>query len=85
MQNYKAELWFVDEIRRAEYDSNAMNIIHLSLNCDEFFKVSACTMIKEMWDLIQMTHEGTSEIRRARKYFLIQEYETFRIQQGETI
>ena len=79
------ESWFVDEIRRAEYEFKAMNIIHLSLNCDEFFRVLACTMTKEMWDLIQVTHEGTSEVRRARKNSLIHEYGTFQMQQGETI
>ena len=42
-------------------------------------------MTKEIWDLIQMTHEDTLEIRRARKNSLIQEYETFQMQQGETI
>ena len=26
------ESWFVEEIRRAKYDSKAMNIIHSSLN-----------------------------------------------------
>ena len=30
------ESWSVDEIRRVEYKSKAMNIIHSSLNCDEF-------------------------------------------------
>ena len=38
-----------------------------------------------MWDLIQVTHEGTLEVRRARKNSLIQEFETFRMKQGETI
>ena len=53
------ESWFVDEIRRAKYDSKAMNIIHFTLNCDEFFRVLAYSTTKEMWDLIQVTHEGT--------------------------
>ena len=39
-----------------------------------------------MWDLTQvMTHEGTPEVRRARKNSLIQGYETFQMQQGELI
>ena len=36
-----------------------MNIIHLSLNYDDFFRISTGTTTKEMWDLIQVTHEGT--------------------------
>ena len=32
-----------------------------------------------------MTHKGTSDVKRARKYALIQEYEMFRMQTGESI
>jgi len=38
-----------------------------------------------MWDILEVTHEGTTEVKRARKYALIQEYELFRMQQGESI
>jgi len=38
-----------------------------------------------MWDILEVTHEGTSEVKRARKHALIQEYELFRMQKGETL
>lgn len=60
-------------IRIGEYNSKVTNIIHSSLNSNEFLRVSACTITKEMWDLIQVTHEGTLEVRRAQKNSLIQE------------
>jgi len=41
---------------------------------DEFFRVSQCKNAKEMWDALEVTHEGTSEVKRARKHALIQEY-----------
>ena len=59
------EPWSTEEIRRGEYDSKAMNIIHSLLNSGEFFRVFVCTTAKEMSDLIQFTHEGTSEVRKA--------------------
>jgi len=55
------------------------------LSCDEFFKVSQCSSAKEMWDILEVTHERTNDVKRARKYALIQEYELFRMQKGETI
>jgi len=73
------ESWSQEVIRRAKYDSKVMNNIHSSLNCDEFFKGSACTMTKEIWNLIQVTREGTLEVRRARNNAFIQEYETFQM------
>jgi len=55
------------------------------LNLDEFFRVSQCSSAKEMWDILEATHEGTTDVKRARKHALIQEYELFRMQQGESI
>jgi len=63
----------------------AKNIITSALNLDEFFKVSRCSSTKEMWDILEVTHEGTSDVKRARMDALIQEYELFRLQAGETI
>jgi len=38
-----------------------------------------------MWDTLEVTHEGTNDVKRARKHALIQEYEMFRMQKGKTI
>jgi len=32
-----------------------------------------------------VTHEGTNDVKRARKHVLIQEYELFKMKQGESI
>ena len=77
--------WNDEERRRAQYDCNAKNIITSSLSMDEFFRVSQCKNAKEMWDVLEVTHEGTSEVKRARKHALIQEYELFKMQKGESI
>jgi len=38
-----------------------------------------------MWDTLEVTHEGTNEVKRAWKHTLIQEYEMFRMLKGETV
>ena len=40
---------------------------------------------KEMWDTLEVTHEGTNDVKRARKHTLILEYEMFRMLKGESI
>jgi len=77
--------WTVDENRRAQYDVKARNIISSALTLDEFNKISVCTSAREMWEILRVTHEETDDVKRARKNSLIQEYEMFRMQQGETI
>jgi len=60
-------------------------MITSTLNSDEFFIVSQCASTKEIWDILKVTHEGTTDVKRARKHALIQEYELFKMLKGETI
>jgi len=71
--------------KKVQYDYVVKNIITSALNLNEFFRVSHYNSAKEMWDILEVTHEGTTDVKRARKHALIQEYELFRMQQGETI
>ncbi|XP_068499983.1 uncharacterized protein [Phaseolus vulgaris] len=61
------------------------NIITSTLNSDEFFRISQCASAKEMWDTLEVTHEGTNDVKKARKHTLIQKYEMFRMLKGESI
>ncbi len=38
-----------------------------------------------MWDTLQVTHEGTNDVKRSRINTLTHEYELFRMNQNETI
>jgi len=73
------------ENKKMQYDCIAKNIITSALNLDEFFRVSQCSSAKEMWDIFEVTQEGTTDVKRACKHALIQEYELFSMQPGETI
>ena len=77
--------WIEEESRRAQYDCNPKNILMSSMNIDEFFPVSQCKSFKERWKVLEVTHEGTNDVKKARKHALVQEYELFKIQQGESI
>jgi len=76
--------WNESESKKAQSDCINKNIITFALNSDEFFRVSQCGSTKEMWDILEATHECTIDVKRARKHALIQEYEMFRILKRET-
>jgi len=67
------------ENKHVQYDCQAKNIITPTLNLDEFLRVSQCSSAKVMWDILEVTHEGTTDVKRARKHAMIQEYELFKI------
>ena len=54
-----------------EPDCIAKNITTFALNSDEFFKVLQCASAKEMYDILEVTHEGTTDVKIARKHALI--------------
>ena len=85
-ENFPKEFsqWTFDENKRAHYDVKAKNIIYSTLKLDEFYRISMCESAKEMWDVLEVTHEGTDEVKRARKNTLIQEYEMFTMKLGKT-
>ena len=77
--------WNETERRKAQHDLVAKNIITSALTMDEFFRISQCKSAKEMWEVLEVTHEGTEDVKRSRKHALIQEYELFRMQPEESI
>ena len=79
------EQWDEDERRRVQYNLKAKNIITSALGMDEYFRVSDCKTAKEMWDTLQVTHEGTTDVKRSRINTLTHEYELFIMNQNETI
>jgi len=48
---------------------------------DEFFRIYQCKSAKDMWGALEVTHEGTNDVKRARKHAFIQEYKLFKMQQ----
>ena len=52
---------------------------------NEYFRVSNCRNAKEIWDTLQVTHEGTTDVKISRINTLTHEYELFRMNQNETI
>ena len=83
--NKPRSLWTKDEKKKVQYNLKAKNIITASLSIDEFYRVSNCTTAKEMWDTLKLTHEGTTEVKRARMNTFTREYELFRMKSGESI
>ena len=68
-----------------QYNLKAKNIITSALGMDEYFRVSNCKSAKEMWDTLQVTHEGTTDVKRSRINTLTHEYELFRMNSNDSI
>nr|KYP66813.1 hypothetical protein KK1_013124 [Cajanus cajan] len=85
IKNLPREQWSEDDRRKVQYNLKAKNIITSALGIDEYFRISNCKSAKEMWDTLEVTHEGTNDVKRSRINTLTHEYELFRMNQNESI
>ncbi|VFQ89712.1 unnamed protein product [Cuscuta campestris] len=74
-----------EDIKKVENYAKAINMLYCAVNLDDYRKISCCTTAKEMWDKLEVTYEGTDQVREAKIDFLTQEYEMFRMKEGEKI
>ncbi|GAV67925.1 zf-CCHC domain-containing protein/DUF4219 domain-containing protein/UBN2 domain-containing protein, partial [Cephalotus follicularis] len=60
-------------------------VIICAINSNEFNRVSSCVSAKEMWDRLEVTYEGTNQVKEAKINMLVHEYEMFTMHDNEDI
>ncbi|XP_070013953.1 uncharacterized protein [Nicotiana sylvestris] len=56
------------------------------VNCpDEYSRIQSCTTAKDIWDTLQVAHEGIPQVKRSRGTLLYSQCENFTMKEGETI
>ncbi|GAV70627.1 UBN2 domain-containing protein [Cephalotus follicularis] len=71
--------------RRVQIDANAKHIIICAINSNDFNRISSCISAKEMWDRLEVTYEGTNQVKEAKISILVHEYEMFTMNENEDI
>jgi len=51
-----------DERRKVQYDQKAKHILTSSLSSDEFFCTARSKSAKEIWNMLDAIHEGTTDV-----------------------
>ncbi|XP_070018152.1 uncharacterized protein [Nicotiana sylvestris] len=63
----------------------ANKILVCGIGPDEYNRVSACDTAKEIWEVLQTAHEGTTQVKQSKIDMLTTEYELFRMKDDESI
>jgi len=74
-----------DDKKKVQYDLRAQNILISSLGVNEYHFVSHCKTAKDMWDVLETLQEGTDDVKQSKINTLVQQYELFCMNDGETI
>lgn len=75
--------WNDNDKKKVLYDKKEKKILASTLGIDVFFWVSNWKIAKEIWDTLEVAHEGTMEVKRSKINTLSQEYEMFRMYPDE--
>ena len=79
------EQWTELENKLQNTNAKATNSIICSLDQFEFNRVSHCLTAQEIWHILEVTHEGTSQVKESRLAMLSSEYENFTMAKEENV
>ncbi|XP_070052467.1 uncharacterized protein [Nicotiana tomentosiformis] len=74
-----------EDLKKWEKNVKAKKWLVCGLGPDEYIRIQSCTSAKEIWDTLQVAHEGTPQVKRSRGTLLYSQYENFAMKKGETI
>ena len=75
------------QVDSKKYEKNykAKKILVCGIGANEYNKILACELAKEIWDCLQTTHKGTKRVKESKVDMLTTQYENFVRKDGETI
>ncbi|RYR71082.1 uncharacterized protein [Arachis hypogaea] len=76
--------WSEDDKKKVELNAKAVNLLNCAISFEEYRKISISKTAKEIWDKLQVTHEGTPRVKEMRIDMLNKEYEMFFMKKGES-
>ncbi|XP_022883408.1 uncharacterized protein LOC111400215 [Olea europaea var. sylvestris] len=77
-------LWTKEELADCNWNSKGLHALFMSVFPEEFRGVSMCETIKEVWDILETTHEGTKTVKNSKLQMLTSRFEEIRMKDDES-
>ncbi|GAV92065.1 UBN2 domain-containing protein, partial [Cephalotus follicularis] len=74
-----------NDFRMLQLNSKAKHVLFCAVGPNEFNRISSCDSAEEMWDLLEVTYEGTNQVKESKINMLVHEYELFFMHDNESI
>jgi len=74
-----------EDYKMMEKYTKAKKLLYFSLGPDEYTRISECESAKEIWDALQIAHEGTNQVKHSRIELLMRKYELFEMADRESV
>ena len=69
----------------AQLNTKAMNLLYCALDANKFNKILGCISAKEIWDKLEVTYEGTNQVKETKINMLVHKYKLFQMKQNKII
>ena len=66
-------------------NAKAKYLLTCALSKSEYDKIISCDSAKEIWDRLQVLHEGTDQVKKTKISMLVHQYEMFKMLEHENI
>ncbi|GAV68978.1 LOW QUALITY PROTEIN: UBN2 domain-containing protein, partial [Cephalotus follicularis] len=74
-----------NDFRMLKLNSKAKHVSFCVVDPNEFNRISSCDSAKEMWNLLEVTYEGTNQVKEYKISWLVHEYELFMMHNEECV
>ncbi|XP_074293188.1 uncharacterized protein LOC141620142 [Silene latifolia] len=74
-----------DDYKKAEKNARAISLLQSGITNVETSHIAGCKTAKEIWDSLELAHEGTSQVKKHHIDLLMQQCESFKMQDDESI
>ena len=72
------DVWSEEQKKAVNLDAKVMNALFCALNKEEFNRVSTTRSVNQIWQILQVTHEGTNKVKESKISVLIHRFELFK-------
>ncbi|KAA3457184.1 zf-CCHC domain-containing protein/UBN2 domain-containing protein [Gossypium australe] len=77
--------WDSNDIKKIQLNLEAMHTLFCAFGTNDYNRVSLCNNPKEIWDKLEVNHEGKSRVKESKISLLTLDYELFKSKPEEGI
>ena len=74
-----------EDNREFQLNSRAIYILICVMDRTKYNRICQCKMAKEVWRILEITHEGTNQVKYSKVRILVNDYEMFKMKPNESI
>ena len=76
--------WDKAALAAANANSKALNAIFCGVSPEEFHRISHITVVKEAWEILETTYEGTKKVKDTKLQMLTTRFEELKMSEDES-